>query len=110
MHTVTGSVANPALLIASSARLVQSLVTTRIQLATATTQPGSMAVVVIQKRTSLLRRTSMNDPESQKPEDSNNLKLDDDVKLYDADPNCQHEIVAQWSGIKCIKCNGWFCY
>jgi hypothetical protein len=31
-------------------------------------------------------------------------------KLYDADPNCKHEIVALWSGVKCKHCPGWFCY
>ena len=30
--------------------------------------------------------------------------------LYDADPDCDHEIVTLWSGIKCSKCPGWFCY
>ena len=29
--------------------------------------------------------------------------------LYRADPECNHEIQAQWSGIKCIKCGGWYC-
>ena len=29
--------------------------------------------------------------------------------LYDADPNCKHYIEPQWSGIKCIRCNGWYC-
>lgn len=29
--------------------------------------------------------------------------------LYSADPNCEHEIEAQWSGIKCIHCRGWYC-
>lgn len=37
------------------------------------------------------------------------LKSDEDV-LYDADPNCIHEIKNLWSGIKCKKCKGWFCY
>ena len=32
-------------------------------------------------------------------------------KLYDADPNCEHNIVPVLSGgIKCTKCGGWFCY
>lgn len=31
-------------------------------------------------------------------------------KLYNADPNCEHEIQELWSGIKCKKCPGWFCY
>jgi hypothetical protein len=30
-------------------------------------------------------------------------------ELYDADPNCEHEVVAQWSGVKCSKCSGWYC-
>ena len=30
--------------------------------------------------------------------------------LLDADPNCQHEIENKWSGVKCKKCGGWFCY
>jgi hypothetical protein len=29
--------------------------------------------------------------------------------LYDADPDCRHEIVRLWSGVKCRKCSGWFC-
>jgi len=32
-------------------------------------------------------------------------------ELYDADPNCEHKIEAQFSGgIKCVKCGGWFCF
>lgn len=32
-------------------------------------------------------------------------------ELWDADPDCEHEIVeASGGGIKCTKCNGWFCY
>jgi hypothetical protein len=30
--------------------------------------------------------------------------------LYAADPDCEHEIKAKWSGIECMKCRGWFCY
>lgn len=30
-------------------------------------------------------------------------------ELYHADPNCKHEVVSQWSGVKCRKCAGWFC-
>lgn len=29
--------------------------------------------------------------------------------LYNAKPSCKHKIQAQWSGIKCIVCNGWYC-
>lgn len=32
-------------------------------------------------------------------------------ELYDADPNCEHYVInASGGGIKCAKCNGWFCY
>ena len=32
-------------------------------------------------------------------------------ELWDADPDCEHEIVsASGGGIKCKKCGGWFCY
>lgn len=31
-------------------------------------------------------------------------------ELFDADPNCKHEIITLPSGISCIKCHGWFCY
>ena len=31
-------------------------------------------------------------------------------RLYNADPNCKHNVDAQWSGVKCTKCSGWFCY
>lgn len=31
--------------------------------------------------------------------------------LYNADPNCNHNIVSNPSGgIICTKCGGWFCY
>ena len=30
--------------------------------------------------------------------------------LYNADPNCAHEVEVQWSWVKCKKCPGWFCY
>lgn len=31
--------------------------------------------------------------------------------LWDADPNCKHILDPKsWSGIKCLKCGGWFCY
>ena len=30
--------------------------------------------------------------------------------LWDADPDCEHEIINLWSGIRCKKCKGWFCY
>lgn len=30
--------------------------------------------------------------------------------LYDADPECEHEVVALGSGVGCIHCKGWFCY
>ena len=29
--------------------------------------------------------------------------------LYDAIPSCKHQIQAQWSGIKCVRCGGWYC-
>ena len=32
-------------------------------------------------------------------------------ELWDAEPDCDHEIVsASGGGIKCTKCGGWFCY
>lgn len=31
--------------------------------------------------------------------------------LFDADPECKHEIVdAPGGGVKCTKCTGWFCF
>lgn len=31
--------------------------------------------------------------------------------LFDADPNCKHNVVpALGGGVKCTKCRGWFCY
>ena len=29
--------------------------------------------------------------------------------LYGAKPSCKHKIQAQWSGIKCTICSGWYC-
>ena len=35
----------------------------------------------------------------------------EEIELWDADPNCDHELDENvWSGIKCKKCGGWFCY
>ena len=32
-------------------------------------------------------------------------------ELWDADPECKHEVLAApGGGIKCRKCGGWFCY
>ncbi len=41
-------------------------------------------------------------------DDKNNGDWDDN--LFDADPNCIHEIKNKWSGVECVKCGGWFCY
>jgi hypothetical protein len=32
-------------------------------------------------------------------------------ELWDADPNCKHNVIdAPGGGVKCTKCDGWFCY
>ena len=32
-------------------------------------------------------------------------------ELFGADPNCNHEEDENcWSGVRCKKCGGWFCY
>jgi predicted RNase H-like HicB family nuclease len=32
-------------------------------------------------------------------------------ELFDADPDCDHQVKdAPGGGVKCTKCNGWFCY
>ena len=32
-------------------------------------------------------------------------------ELYDADPNCEHEVYgAPGGGVKCKHCRGWFCF
>lgn len=33
-----------------------------------------------------------------------------DGQLFDADPTCNHDIRPLWSGVRCSKCKGWFCY
>jgi hypothetical protein len=39
------------------------------------------------------------------------IKGDDGGDLWDADPNCKHEVVdAPGGGVKCRKCGGWFCF
>lgn len=36
--------------------------------------------------------------------------LDNGEVLYDADPNCKHEYDPYcYSGVRCLKCGGWFC-
>lgn len=33
------------------------------------------------------------------------------TELWGADPECEHIIIcAPGGGIKCTKCNGWYCY
>lgn len=35
----------------------------------------------------------------------------DKQELWEADPNCVHDIQsAPGGGVKCTKCRGWFCY
>ena len=30
--------------------------------------------------------------------------------LWDADPNCDHELDPNcYSGVRCLKCSGWYC-
>ena len=41
----------------------------------------------------------------------NNYSNCKDDELHDTDPNCKHFVIgAAGGGIKCVKCNGWFCY
>lgn len=44
--------------------------------------------------------------------DDNEIENEEETEyyLFDADPNCDHEVVAKWSGVECKKCGGWFCY
>jgi hypothetical protein len=38
-------------------------------------------------------------------------EFEKETELFDADPNCKHEIVdAPGGGVKCSKCTGWFCF
>lgn len=31
-------------------------------------------------------------------------------ELWNADPNCDHVLDPNcWSGVKCLKCRGWYC-
>lgn len=39
------------------------------------------------------------------------FELKQEDELWDADPNCKHDIkCAAGGGVKCTKCGGWFCY
>lgn len=43
-------------------------------------------------------------------EKSDKCKKDSNSQeLWDADPNCDHDIEVLWIGVKCKKCGGWFC-
>ena len=38
-------------------------------------------------------------------------KLLEGDSLFDADEECEHAIMAQpRGGVKCVRCNGWFCF
>ena len=33
------------------------------------------------------------------------------VELWDADESCEHDYAPLgWSGVKCTKCGGWYCF
>lgn len=37
--------------------------------------------------------------------------LEDGTELWNADEDCDHELIyPSGGGVKCIKCEGWFCY
>lgn len=43
--------------------------------------------------------------------ENNTIKLDKDEELWQANPDCEHNIIcAPGGGIKCTKCSGWFCW
>lgn len=45
---------------------------------------------------------------NQEPEEALTYSGDE---LWDADPDCEHEVVdAPGGGVKCTKCGGWCCY
>ena len=38
-------------------------------------------------------------------------KEPEELDLYDADPDCEHELDPDClDGIRCLKCDGWFCF
>ena len=42
--------------------------------------------------------------------DDDYMPEQDSEYLYDADPNCKHQHDPYcYSGIRCIKCGGWYC-
>lgn len=53
-------------------------------------------------------KTRKSDPDVQVNE-SDEKKAESDDHLYDADPDCKHDIEMMWSGIRCKKCHGWNC-
>jgi len=45
------------------------------------------------------------------PDEEEYVNKDYKHELFNADPNCKHEVVgAPGGGVKCRKCKGWFCY
>ena len=39
-----------------------------------------------------------------------NWDFDYKTDLWDADPNCEHELDPKcYSGVRCLKCSGWYC-
>lgn len=52
-----------------------------------------------------VRKQFIKDQAEQKRMDRANAE-----ELYNADPDCEHNIVsASGGGVKCTKCNGWYC-
>ena len=47
----------------------------------------------------------------QKQPETTETTKEKEVELWDADPDCKHEYDKNlWSGVRCLKCGGWFCY
>ena len=44
------------------------------------------------------------------PADLNYVVDADFAYLFNAEPNCDHDVQEHWSGVKCTKCDGWFCF
>lgn len=68
-----------------------------------------MKVICSQHGARIVESIGLLGPTLTRPELQVVERTDWDGVLWSADPNCDHYVYAAWSGVKCIRCPGWYC-
>jgi len=74
---------------------------------------GKPAIFIKTTKAGLAYIQSLEDPKQYTSVPMKNVEeVIPQIELWEADPDCDHEIVDgdNYSGVKCKKCKGWFCF